>query len=161
MSPEELVGELDECFRAFDEICHAHGLEKIKTIGDAYMAAGGVPEPTRGSPTQTVQAGLEMQQFMVARALRGSRAPFRVRVGIHTGPVVAGVVGSRKFAWDIWGDTVNTAARMEQAGEIDRVNVSATTWGLIAGRFSGTPRGAIFAKNLGELEMFFVDAPMG
>ena len=158
MSPEELVGELDECFRAFDEICHAHGLEKIKTIGDAYMAAGGVPEPTRGSPTQTVQAGLEMQQFMVARALRGSRAPFRVRVGIHTGPVVAGVVGSRKFAWDIWGDTVNTAARMEQAGEIDRVNVSATTWGLIAERFSGTPRGAIFAKNLGELEMFFVDA---
>jgi histidine kinase len=157
MSPEELVSELDECFRAFDDICQRLGLEKIKTIGDAYMAAGGVPEPSRGSPVDVVRAGLELQEFMIARANAGASAPFRVRVGIHTGPVVAGVVGSRKFAWDIWGDTVNTAARMEQAGQVDRVNVSATTWNLVSAHFACTPRGAIFAKNLGELEMFFVD----
>ena len=157
MSPEELVGELDECFRAFDDICQRHGLEKIKTIGDAYMAAGGVPEPSRGSPVDTVRAGLDMQRFMGERAKRGVRAPFRVRVGIHTGPVVAGVVGSRKFAWDIWGDTVNIAARMEQSSAIDRVNVSATTWALVQAQFAGTPRGAVFAKNLGDLEMFYID----
>ena len=160
MTPEELVGELDECFRAFDDICDRHGLEKIKTIGDAYMAAGGVPEPSRGSPSDVVHAGLEMQRFMMERAKGRDGAQFRVRVGIHTGPVVSGVVGSRKFAWDIWGDTVNTAARMEQAGEIDRVNVSATTWALVDGDFSATPRGAVFAKNLGDLEMYFVDSAL-
>ena len=159
MSPEDLVGELDECFRAFDEICHSHGLEKIKTIGDAYMSAGCVPDPSRGAPADVVRAGLEMQRFMAERAERGPKAPFRLRVGVHTGPVVAGVVGIRKFAWDIWGDTVNIAARMEQAGEVGRVNVSGMTWELLQGRFTGTHRGAVPAKNKGKLDMYFVDGP--
>lgn len=158
MDPEALVSELDDCFRGFDAICERHGMEKIKTIGDAYMAAGGVPEPGRGTAHQAVQCALDMQAFMNVRT---GKAPFRVRLGLHTGPVVAGVVGSRKFAWDIWGDTVNVAARMEQNGAVGRVNVSAATWALVRQDFAGESRGAIYAKNIGELEMVFVDGPIG
>jgi class 3 adenylate cyclase len=121
---------LDTCFKAFDAIIERHGIEKIKTIGDAYMCAGGLPETVPDHALRTVAAALEMQSFMVARSKERTTTgllAFDMRVGMHSGSVVAGVVGSRKFAYDIWGDTVNLAARMETAGEPGRVNISQAT----------------------------------
>ena len=161
LTANELVAELNACFKAFDNIITAKGIEKIKTIGDAYMAAGGLPVPDQCSAADVVLAGLEMQDFMIARKTdrdaRGLPA-FEMRVGIHTGPVVAGIVGVKKFAYDIWGDTVNIASRMESAGEIGRVNISERTWVLVQGSpgLAFTPRGKVSAKGKGELEMFFV-----
>mgnify|MGYP005851179479 CR=1 FL=1 len=160
MSPEELVAELDECFRMMDEIVVRCGLEKIKTLGDGYMCAGGLPTPNASHPYDAVVAALEMQTALTARMKAKTalgKAVFTMRVGIHTGPVVAGVVGSRKFAYDIWGDTVNTAARMEQSGEPGKVNISETTWRLVKDRFQCVYRGHVKAKNKGELAMYFVE----
>jgi adenylate cyclase len=160
MSPEDLIEELDECFRMFDAIVLQFGLEKIKTIGDSYMCAGGLPTPNTTHPLDTVRAAIEMQrqlqQLMQRKAAEG-KPVFEMRVGIHTGPVVAGVVGSHKFAYDIWGDTVNTAARMEQGSESHRINVSGTTAELIQGHFNCTYRGDIAAKNKGKIAMYFVE----
>ncbi|MBL8001786.1 MAG: tetratricopeptide repeat protein [Flavobacteriales bacterium] len=162
MSPEELVEELNACFRAFDAIIARHGIEKIKTIGDAYMAAGGVPNPSPDSTLRTVQAALEMQSFMRSYAAMreaNGRPAFTMRAGVHTGPVVAGVVGDRKFQYDIWGDTVNTASRMETTGEPGRVNISADTYARLNGA-SGLrfiPRGQVEVKGKGILSMYFVE----
>lgn len=159
MSPEALVGELDECFRLFDAIVERHGLEKIKTIGDAYMCAGGLPEPNQTHAMDTVRAALEMQQGLQALGKQKAAAGkpfFEMRIGIHSGPVVAGVVGSHKFAYDIWGDTVNTAARLEQGGEPGKVNISETTWEKVRAEFDCTFRGKLPAKNKGEIAMYFV-----
>lgn len=160
VTPEELVRELDDCFRMFDEIVQRHGLEKIKTIGDAYMCAGGLPEPNTTHALDAVRAGIEMvrglHRMMEQKAAEG-KPVFQMRVGIHTGPVVAGVVGSHKFAYDIWGDTVNTAARMEQGSEPGRVNISEVTYALVKDTFSCTYRGALEAKNKGAIEMYFVE----
>lgn len=161
LTPTELVEELNHCFKAFDSIVEGYGIEKIKTIGDAYMAAGGVPEPRAEAVRDVVFAALDMQSFMTERAqerrMKGLPA-FDMRAGIHTGPVVAGIVGLRKFQYDIWGDAVNTAARMESSGEVGKVNVSESTYALVAGDrglvFEG--RGKVQAKGKGELEMFFV-----
>lgn len=161
LSAQELVAEIDTCFRAFDAITARHGLEKIKTIGDAYMAAAGLPEPTPGSVNAAVHAALEMQHWVKSRAAQ--RSPrglpcFTMRVGIHTGPVVAGIVGDSKFQYDVWGDTVNTAAHMESSGAVGEVNISANTYLLVC----DTPdllflsRGRVSAKGKGELEMYFV-----
>ncbi len=157
----ELVQELNDCFKAFDAIMDKYRIEKIKTIGDAYMAAGGVPDPAHGSPADVVHAALEMQQFMLRlRAERSANGEpcFEMRVGIHTGPVVAGIVGVKKFQYDIWGDTVNTASRMESSGETGRVNVSGSTYELLKNdpRMRFEPRGMVAAKGKGELHMYFV-----
>ena len=161
LTAPELVAEIDHCFRAFDGIMERHGIEKIKTIGDAYMAAGGLPDPTKGSPLSVVMAALEMQQFMSAykaERIAQERLYFEMRLGVHTGPVIAGIVGVKKFAYDIWGDTVNTASRMESSGAVGQVNISASTLALVrdAALLRFTPRGLVEAKGKGPMEMFFV-----
>lgn len=157
LSTEELVRELDACFSGFDRIVEEHGLEKLKTMGDAYMCAGGLPEPGGSHSVRACLAALEMQSYLRVRAAERGRSPWVVRVGIHTGPVTAGVIGKKKFAYDIWGDTVNTAARMESAGEPGRTNVSEATRNAVIDFFECTFRGRIQAKNKGELAMYFLD----
>jgi class 3 adenylate cyclase len=161
VDPEELISELDECFRLFDAIISVFGLEKIKTIGDSYMCAGGLPTPNDTHPVDMVKAAIEMQHglqsLMESKKEAGKKAIFEMRIGIHTGPVIAGVVGSHKFAYDIWGDTVNTAARMEQGSEPNKINISAATYELVRHRFECTYRGKMAAKNKGEIDMYFVD----
>lgn len=161
LSPEALVAEINECFSAFDMIIQKHGIEKIKTIGDAYMAAGGLPIANSTHPEDVVRACLEIQQF-IAEHKRVKQAAgqlfFEIRIGVHTGPVVAGIVGLKKFAYDIWGDTVNTAARMESSGEVGKVNISGSTYALVRDKFKCTQRGKIEAKNKGQIDMYFVEA---
>ncbi|MEZ4986250.1 MAG: adenylate/guanylate cyclase domain-containing protein [Saprospiraceae bacterium] len=160
LSPEELVQELDTCFKAFDDIVGKYDdLEKIKTIGDAYMCAGGLTNE-RTMPNNMVKAALEMQAFLEkhkGEQMRLGKPYFEARIGIHTGPVVAGVVGSKKFAYDIWGDTVNTAARVEANSEPGKVNVSETTYNLIKYAFNCHHRGKVEAKNKGLIDMYFVE----
>ena len=160
MSPAALVRELDEYFRHFDAIVTKYGLEKIKTIGDAYMCAGGLPEPNETHAFDTVSAALEMQQTIRQLAAKKSaegKPYFDMRIGINSGPVVAGVVGAKKFAYDIWGDTVNTAARLEQGGEPGKINISESTWEQVRDQFHCTFRGKLPAKNKGEIAMYFVE----
>ena len=161
MSASMLVAEINACFEAFDGIMGKYGIEKIKTIGDAYMAAGGLPVPTDESVKNTVLAALEMQIFISKRKaeMDGQNKPaFEMRVGIHTGPVVAGIVGVKKFQYDIWGDTVNIACRMESAGYVDKVNISQATYELLKddSDFAFESRGKIEAKGKGEIAMYFV-----
>lgn len=159
LSPEELVEELDKCFKAFDFIVSQYDdIEKIKTIGDAYMCAAGLTG-RRGMPYNMIRAALEMQQFLNEQKqekMRLGKPYFEARIGIHTGPVVAGVVGVNKFAYDIWGDTVNIASRMEVNGEEGRVNISNTTYGLVKYQFDCEYRGKVQAKNKGLIDMYFV-----
>ncbi len=160
ISPEELVEELDTCFRLFDQIVEKYGLEKIKTIGDSYMCAGGLPIENQTHPVDMVNAAKDMlralHDYMQDQNHLG-KIVFTMRVGIHTGPLVAGVVGSHKFAYDIWGDTVNIAARLEQASEAGRINISATTYEHVRHQFPCSYRGKFPVKNKGEMDMYFVD----
>jgi adenylate cyclase len=157
MTPQQLVDELHICFRTFDEIMSRHRIEKIKTIGDAYLAVGGLPIADADHAVNTVLAAIEMLEFMSARRRELGDRTFEVRIGIHSGGLVAGIVGIKKFAYDIWGDTVNTAARMEQNSEAGKINVSESTYLLIRDRFVCSYRGKIEAKNKGELNMYFVE----
>ena len=159
MTPEILVSELDFYFRKFDEIITTHNLEKIKTIGDAYMCAGGLPTPNKSHAKNVVSAAGEIQEFVRIRNTKCAAAGmpfFDVRIGIHTGPVVAGVVGEKKYAYDIWGDTVNIAARLESKCEPGSVNISKSTFDHIKTDFQFESRGKIAAKNIREIEMFYV-----
>lgn len=160
MTPEEIIGELNTIFSEFDRICKEYNLEKIKTIGDAYMCAGGIPEPNTTNATDAVYAALEMQQYMGTLAekkkARGEHY-FELRLGINTGAIVAGVVGESKFAYDIWGDAVNLASRMESGGEPGRVNISENTYEIIKDNFDCSYRGKITVKNKGEVDMYFVN----
>jgi class 3 adenylate cyclase len=159
-TPQELVAEINECFSAFDQIMTKHNVEKIKTIGDSYMAAGGLPTSNKTHAQDVIHAALEIQQFMAGYKKAREEAGklfFEIRIGIHSGPVVAGIVGIRKFAYDIWGDTVNTASRMESSGEVGKVNVSESTYNLTQDVFSFTYRGKIEAKGKGEISMYFAE----
>ena len=160
ISVEQIIENLNTCFRAFDEICEKHKLEKIKTIGDSYMCVGGVPTRNKTNALDAVLTGLEMQKWVKEWGKKQKAAgeePWTLRVGIHTGSVIAGVVGKDKFAYDIWGDTVNMASRMETKGEIGRVNISSTTYAIIKDKFDCSYRGKVSVKNSGETEMYFVE----
>ena len=160
LTPQELVSELDTCFRAFDQIIANYNLEKIKTIGDCYMCAGGLPNGGGAQLSDMVRAARDMQKWLHTwntERIKTGKPRFEARIGIHRGPVVAGVVGSKKFAFDIWGDTVNIAARIEQAGEGGKINISGEAYELIRHSFPCTYRGKIAAKNKGEIDMYFVD----
>ena len=160
LTPAALVYEIDTLFKAFDNIIGKHNIEKIKTIGDSYMCAGGLPVADTTHACDVVRAALDIQQFMQCH-LQQSKAvgkePFEIRIGIHTGPVVAGIVGEKKFAYDIWGDTVNVASRMESSGEAGRINISGSTYVLIKDAFYCTYRGKIKARHKGEIDMYFVE----
>ncbi len=162
VSPQELVSEINTCFTAFDQIMTKYGIEKIKTIGDAYMAAGGLETSRNSTVKDVVLAALEMQEYIQIRKSERTamgQPHFEMRVGIHTGDVVAGIVGSHKYQYDIWGDAVNTASRMESSGEQGKVNISHTTYSLLKNdqSFTFENRGIIEVKGKGEMEMWFVN----
>ena len=160
LSPTELVAEIDTCFKAFDEIISRHNIEKIKTIGDAYMCVGGLPVPNNSHALDVIKAAIEIQKFTIQHAqnkIKEGKQPFTVRIGIHTGSVVAGIVGTQKFAYDIWGDCVNIASRMESSGEAGKINISGTTYEIVKDHCIVSYRGKVMAKNKGEVDMYFVD----
>ncbi len=161
LSPEQLIDELNECFLGFDEICERCGLEKIKTIGDAYMCVGGLPVPNETHPLDAVSAALEMMAWLKRRNQSNPNAIFtEMRIGIHTGTVIAGVIGKNKFAYDIWGDAVNLASRLETLGEPGRINISGATYEAIRHHFRCTYRGKKAVHNKGLVDMYFVEGPL-
>jgi class 3 adenylate cyclase/ligand-binding sensor domain-containing protein/predicted metal-dependent HD superfamily phosphohydrolase len=156
--PADLVKRLDNMFREIDKIVEKYQLEKIKTIGDAYMAAGGVPLRDKENPVNAVLAALEIQQYIEKEKLRHpEQDPWELRIGLHTGDVIAGVIGTKRIAYDIWGNTVNVAQRMEMASDCGKVNISGATFEYIKPYFDCTYRGKVAAKNKGEIDMYFVD----
>src|SRR5512133_2606081 len=159
MNPEVLIDELDKFFFYFDSVVEKYRIEKIKTIGDAYMCAGGIPEKNRTNPVEVILAALEMKTYMTKLKETSEIAGMKfwdIRIGIHTGTVVAGVVGHKKLSYDIWGDTVNTASRMESSGEAGKINISGTTYEFVKDFFTCEYRGKMPVKYKGELEMYFV-----
>ena len=155
ITPQELVSELNEIFKEFDAIMGEHGVEKIKTIGDAYMAVCGLPIESKDHALNCINAGKDMLKYLKHRA-KTARISWTMRVGIHSGALVAGVVGTKKFTYDVWGDTVNTAARMESGGEPGKINISHTTYKLVKDDFEFEHRGKMLAKGKGEVDMYFV-----
>jgi class 3 adenylate cyclase len=159
MTPVKLLQELDFCFSEFDRICDKYDLERLKTVGDAFMACAGLPEPNPAHAIRCVRAAIEMRDFMAAYQAQKKKMgepSWDVRIGVHSGPVVAGIVGQKKFAYDIWGDTVNLASRMESAAVAGQVNISRTTYDLVKTEFRCEARGEISIKNRGTVEMFTV-----
>ncbi len=158
--PEEVIKGLDEYFEAFDKIVTTQGLEKIKTIGDAYMCASGLPTDNHNHAYDIVATAilmLEEAHKISLQRIAAGKIGYELRVGINSGPLVAGVVGIKKFAYDIWGDTVNTAARMQQMGEAGRINLSGTTYELVKDKYKCSYRGKLRAKHKGDIDMYFVD----
>jgi adenylate cyclase len=158
--PRTLVNDLNQFFSAFDEIIEHHNLEKLKTIGDAYMCAGGLPDENRTHPIDVCRAALEIQEYMAHVNLQREKmrlSPWELRIGIHTGPVMAGVVGKKKFTYDIWGDAVNVAARIESNGEAGRIALSESTYHHVKDQFECEHRGQIEAKNKGLLDTYVLN----
>jgi class 3 adenylate cyclase len=163
LSAAELVMEIHHCYSEFDKIISKYNLEKIKTIGDSYMCAGGLPVPNKTNAEDTVRAALEICEFIKWEKQNHDsegKPFFEIRIGCHTGPVVAGIVGIKKFAYDIRDDTVNVASRMESSGEAGKVNISGATYELVKDKFQCTYRGEVDAKNKGMLKMYFVEASL-
>jgi class 3 adenylate cyclase len=160
--PEELVKSIDYYFRAFDLIFEKYNMEKIKTIGDAYMCVGGLPIPNQSNPEDAICAGLEIIQFV--NNIKNNKPDylheFEVRIGINTGPVISGVVGTSKFQYDVWGDTVNVASRMETNCEPGKVNISEYTYEYVKEKFQFTPRGNVQVKNRGQINMYYVEGKL-
>jgi guanylate cyclase len=154
LAAEELVELLNEVFSGFDELAEKHGLEKIKTIGDCYMAAAGIPQAREDHALALVRMALEMQRLAREHAFRGKRLVFRI--GINSGSVVAGVIGRRKFIYDLWGDAVNTASRMESHGRGGFIQITRSTYELIKDQFECVPQGKILVKGKGEMEVWHV-----
>ena len=157
MTPQQLVNELDACFKGYDNIMTKYNIEKIKTVGDAYLAASGLPVNDPNHAEKIIKAALEIRDFQMERKKQLGDLTFEVRIGAHTGSVVAGIVGIKKFAYDIWGDTVNTAARMEQNSLPGKINISESTYNVVKDKFDCSFRGKIQAKNKGDLSMYFVE----
>ncbi len=159
LTPKQLVDELDYCFSYFDEVIEKHNLEKLKTIGDSYMAVGGIPNVNSTHAIDAVLAALEIQAFIQQRKeqhMRNNTPYWEMRIGIHSGSLIAGVIGQKKFAYDVWGDTVNTASRMETSGVPGKINISQSTFELIKDFFVCNYRGKLPAKNKGDLDMYLV-----
>ena len=159
LTAQELVNKINTCYSAFDNIIAKYSIEMIKTIGDSYMCAGGLPHETATHAEDIIMAAFEILDFMDSEKEKSEaegRTFFEVRIGVNSGPAVAGIVGVKKFAYDIWGDTVNIASRMESASEPGRINISGSTYELIKDKFQCEYRGKIHAKNKGEIDMYFV-----
>lgn len=150
-SPTSIVEQLDDFFNKFDDICEKHNLEKIKTIGDCYMAAGGVPLPNPNHAVAAALAAMEMLTYVQSKG-------WKIRIGIHSGPIVAGVIGKKKFAYDIWGDSVNIASRIETAGATNQINISQPIYESISHAFHCSYRGKITTKNRGDIDMYFIES---
>lgn len=160
----DLIADLNACFSAFDAIAIRHGIEKLKTIGDGYLAAAGLAEPSADPATPIVRAALEIRDWIANRQAafeKLGKPCWGVRIGIHMGPIVAGVIGESRFSYDIWGDTVNTAARLQAASEPGRINVSQAIVDRLGPAAIVRPRGAIAAKGKGEMPMFFIEGLAG
>jgi class 3 adenylate cyclase len=159
----EIVEMLDLLFSRFDNLAARFGLEKIKTIGDGYMVAGGVPDPRPDHAAAVIEMAMGMSDAtkIATRALGVLRQPLRVRIGIHSGPLIAGVLGTNKLIYDVWGDTVNIASRMEKYGEPGRIHVSAATCALLGDRYSFEPRGMVEIKGKGKMETYFLERRIG
>jgi class 3 adenylate cyclase len=158
--PRSLVNDLNHYFSAFDDIIERHNLEKLKTIGDAYMCAGGLPEVNHDHHVNTCLAAIEIQEFMAQSNYQREKmrlAPWELRIGINTGPVMAGVVGKKKFTYDIWGDAVNIASLMESNGEAGRIVISESTYHAVKSKIDCEHRGSIEGKNKGSLDTYFIN----
>jgi class 3 adenylate cyclase len=158
--PRTLVNDLNQYFSAFDDIIERHNLEKLKTIGDAYMCAGGLPEENSSHPVDACRAAIEIQEFMTRTNRQREKMrmqPWELRIGLHTGPVMAGVVGKKKFTYDIWGDAVNVAARMESSGDPGRIALSESTYHRVKEQFECERRDPIEVKNKGLMDTYFLN----
>jgi guanylate cyclase len=156
LAPAEVVGILDQLFSRFDTLVERHGLEKIKTIGDCYMAAAGVPDPHPDHARRAALLALDMRDAVATWALAGQRG-LQLRIGINSGPVVAGVIGTKRFIYDLWGDAVNTASRMEAHGTPGEIQITGATYELLKDDFVCRRRGTIPVKGLGEMETWYLD----
>lgn len=159
MEPEDLVKELDYCFSYFDRVIEKYNLEKLKTIGDSYMCCGGIPQTNHTHPLDVIMAALQIQKFMAFRKIKKSKQnlPYwDIRIGIHSGSLLSGVIGKKKFVYDVWGDTVNLASRMESSGVAGQINISQATFDLVKDSFEVEHRGKILAKNMGEVDMYLI-----